>query len=134
MKKILFAIVCLVASFTFASCGGGSTPADQGAKCIELLKDKDYKAFVETINFEGETAEEIDQQKQFFLELLTKKVDEMYETVGGIQSYTLVNEEIAEDGNSAKVEFEVTYGDGSKKTEKMNFVLVDGEWKQEIKK
>ena len=58
----------------------------------------------------------------------------MYETVGGIQSYTLVKEEIAEDGNSAKVEFEVTYGDGSKKTEKMNFVLVDGEWKQEIKK
>ena len=134
MKKILFAIVCLVASFTFASCGGGSTPADQGAKCIELLKDKDYKAFVETINFEGETAEEIDQQKQFFLELLTKKVDEMYETVGGIQSYTLVKEEIAEDGNTAKLQYELTYGDGTKDKSKFNMIKVDGKWMNEIKK
>ena len=55
MKKLLFAIVCLMASFTFASCGG-STPADEAANCIELLKNKDYDGFVETINFKGDTA------------------------------------------------------------------------------
>ena len=133
MKKLLFAIVCLIASFTFASCGG-STPADEAANCIELLKNKDYDGFVETINFKGENAEEIDQQKAFFKELLTKKVDEMYEQMGGIESYTLVSEEVAEDGNTAKVVYEITYGDGTKKNETINLINVDGEWKQEINK
>ena len=93
-----------------------------------------FWAKMRTINFKGETQEEIDQQKQFFLELLTKKVDEMYEQSGGIESYTLVSEEIAEDGNTAKVVYEITYGDGTKKNETINLINVDGAWKQEINK
>ena len=133
MKKLLFAIVCLVASFTFASCGG-STPADEAAKCIELLKNKDYEGFVETIALKGETTEEIDQQKQFYIGMLQSKAEKTFEKKGGIDSYTLVSEEISEDGNSAKVEYEITYGDGSKDSTKFNMVKVDGDWKQEIKK
>jgi hypothetical protein len=133
MKKLLFAIVCLIASFTFASCGG-STPADEAAKCIELLKNKDYEGFVETIALKGETTEEIDQQKQFYLGMLQSKAAKTFDKKGGIDSYTLVSEEIAEDGNSAKVEYEITYGDGSKDSTKFNMVKVDGDWKQEIKK
>ena len=45
-----------------------------------------------------------------------------------------VSEEIAEDGKTAKVAYEIVYGDGSKEEQKFDMVLVDGAWKQEIKK
>jgi hypothetical protein len=66
--------------------------------------------------------------------MLQSKAAKTFDKKGGIDSYTLVSEEIAEDGNSAKVEYEITYGDGSKDSTKFNMVKVDGDWKQEIKK
>lgn len=134
MKKLFLALVCFVATFAFVSCGGSSTPADQAAEWIELVKAKDYKAFVETLNLQGETEEEIEQAKQFYLGMFEGKAEKTIAKHGGIESYTLVSEEVAEDGNSAKVEYELTYGDGTKDKTKFNMVKIDGEWKNEIKK
>lgn len=137
MKKIFIALVCMVAVLAATtSCGGGaSTPAGAAADCIELLKAKDYEGFVETIKLnENATPEEIEQTKVMYVSLLKDKGAKQMEKKGGIASYTLLSEEIAEDGQTAKVKYEITYGDGSTDTQKFNMVLVDGEWLQEIKK
>lgn len=133
MKKLFFALVCFVASFAFVSCGS-STPADVAADWIELVKNKDYKAFVETFNVTGDSAEEVEQQKQFLLGMFEGKAEKAIAKHGGIESYTLVSEEVAEDGNTAKVVYDITYTDGTKDKTKFNMVKVDGEWKNEVKK
>lgn len=135
MKKLFFVLVCVFALMA-TSCGGNSaTPAGAAADCIELIKAKDYEGFVETINMgENATPEEIEQAKQMYVALFKDKGEKQMEKKGGIESYTLVSEEIAEDGNTAKVKYDITYGDGSVETQKFDMVLVDGVWKQEIKK
>ncbi len=136
MKKVLFVLVCAVAVLVTTSCGGGaSTPADAAADCIEFVKSGDYEGFVDNLYF-GENAnpEEVEQVKQMYLSLLKEKAGKQMEQKGGMSSYTLVSEEIAEDGKTAKVTYEATYGDGS--TDKMNLdlVLVDGKWKPTVNK
>jgi acid phosphatase class B len=133
MKKLFFAIICLCVSFAFVACSG-SSPSGEAAKCIDYLKDKDYAAFVETINVKADTPEKEAATKQQLLEMLQGKGDKMYEKKGGIASYSLISEQIAEDGQIAKVEYEIVYGDGSKDNNSFKMVLVDGVWKQDISK
>ncbi len=137
MKKIFIAMVCMVALLATTSCGGGSasTPAGAAAEGIELIKAKDYEGFVETIKMpENATAEEIEQTKQLYVSLFKDKGAKQMEKKGGIQSYTLVSEEIAEDGQTAVVKYEVTYGDGSTDKQKFDMVLDGSEWKHNLKK
>ena len=133
MKKLFLTLVCMIVTLAFTSCGS-PTPADAAANCIELLKNKDYEAFVETMNIQGKTAEDVQQTKEGLVSMLQQKGDKMYEKKGNIESYTLLNEEISADGQKATVQFEITYGNGSKDNEKLNMILVDGEWKQDVKK
>jgi hypothetical protein len=79
-------------------------------------------------------AEEQEQAKQMFLAMFDEKGSKMIDEKQGIVSYTLVSEEIAEDGKSAKVKYDITYGDGTTQTQIFELVLVDGVWKQQIKK
>jgi hypothetical protein len=135
MKKLFVAVMCMGAMLATTSCGGGaSTPAEAAADCIELMKDKDYEGFVETIKVEADTPEEAKQGKEMLVAMLKEKGDAMMEQKQGIASYTLVSEEVAEDGQTAKVVYDVTYGDGSTDKQKFDMVLVDGEWKQDLKK
>lgn len=135
MKKLFFALVCMFAVMAVTSCGGSSaTPAGAAADCIELIKAQDYEGFVETIHFGDATPEEIEQAKAMYVSLFKDKGSKQIEKKGGIASYTLISEEIAEDGQTAKVKYELTYGDGSTETQKFDMTFVDGEWKQVIKK
>ena len=134
MKKVLFSLVCLVACLLVISCGGASTPADAAADCVELIKAQDYEALVETIDFSEVEADKVQESKDLFLALFKEKGGKEMEKKQGITSYTLVSEEIAEDGKSAVVKYDITYGDGSTQTNTFNMVLVDGEWKQSVKK
>ena len=133
MKKLLFALVCFVASLTFASCGA-PTPADEAAKWLELIKAKDYKGFVETIKFKDEDPAKVEKQKEFYCSMFEQKADKTFDKKGGIDSYNLVSKEISEDGSKAKVKFELTYGDGSKDDASFDMVLVDGKWMNEVNK
>ena len=134
MKKVLFSLVCLVACLLVASCGGASTPADAAADCIELMKAQDYEALVATIDFSEVEVDKQQESKDMFLALFKEKGGKEMKQKQGITSYTLVSEEVAEDGKTATVKYDVTYGDGSTKTNTFNMVLVDGEWKQSVKK
>lgn len=135
MKKLFFVLVCVFAIMT-TSCGGGaSTPSDAATECIELIKAKDYEGFVDKLHMSKDaTAEEVEQLKQMYVSLFKEKVDKQTEKKGGFASYTILSEEIAEDGQSAKVKYEITYGNGSTEKNSLDFVLVDGEWKPAVNK
>ena len=136
MKKIFLSLVCMVALLATTSCGGSSaTPSDSAKEWIELIKAKDYEGFVETIQpSEKATPEEAEQAKQMYLSLFKDKGDKQIEKKGGIASYSILSETISEDGKTAKVECEIVYGNGKTDKQSFDMVLVDGKWKQTIKK
>lgn len=135
MKKLLFVLVCVFAIMA-TSCGGGSsTPTDATSDCLELIKAKDYEGFVKSLKMkDSATPEEIEQAQQMYLALFKEKVDKQIEKKGGFASYSILSEEISEDGATAKVKYEIAYGDGSTDNQTMDLVCVNGEWKPEIKK
>ena len=134
MKKLFFALVCVFATMVVTSCGDSATPADAAADCIELMKAQDFEGIVESMYFGDMTAEEQAQTKEMYVAMFNEKGAKQLEKLGGISSYALVSEEIAEDGQTAVVKYDITYGDGTVKNQKFNLVLVDGEWKQSAKK
>lgn len=136
MKKLFLSLVCMIALITISSCGGSSaTPSDTAKEWIELIKAKDYESFVETIQPNKKaTPEEAEQTKQMYLSLFKDKGDKQIEKKGGIDSYSILSETIAEDGKTAKVEYEIVYGNGKKDKQSFDMVLVDGKWKQSVKK
>lgn len=135
MKKFFFSLVCAVALLATTACGGPATPAETAADYIEMMKNKDYEGFVETIKMNDDvTPEEAKQAKEMYVSMLKEKGDAQFEAKQGIASYTLVSEEVAEDGTTAKVVYEITYGDGSTDKQTFNLVNVDGKWMQDLNK
>ena len=134
MKKLFFALVCVFETMLVTSCVGSATPADAAADCIELLKAQDFESIVESMHFGDMPAEEQAQAKEMYVAMFNEKGAKQLEKQGGISSYALVSEENPEDGQTAVVNYDITYGDGTTKTQKFDMVLVDGEWKHSAKK
>lgn len=74
----------------------------------------------------GNSATPSDTAKEWIELIIEKK--------GGIDSYSILSKTIAEDGKTAKVEYEIVYGNGKKDKQSFDMVLIDGKWKQRIKK
>ena len=66
--------------------------------------------------------------------MANEKVAKEIESKGGIKSYEVIEETIAEDGKTAVVKMKIIYGDDSTKDSKYDLVLVDGAWKPIVKK
>ena len=56
------------------------------------------------------------------------------EKKGGLKSFEVLSEEIAEDGNSAVVKFKQVYGNGEESEDEQKMVKVDGKWLMDIGK
>ena len=70
------------------------------------------------------------EDKEQFVAFLGGKVDMTLEKKQGLASYEIISEEISEDGASAVVVANITYGDGSSKEDKMKLIKnAEGEWK-----
>lgn len=137
MKKNLLLFAAFILSIiTFASCGSdGATPSAAAEKCAELLKAGDYNGLIDQIAFdENASQEDIDATKAMLVAAGKDKNEKKFAEKQGIASYKVISEEIAEDGNTAIVKIEFTYGDGSTETEKYDLKLVDGQWKPYLKK
>ena len=127
MKKLASIIVAaMLVVCCMVSCKQ-NTPAAIAADCIELVKDGDYKGFVETFDMS-------DEDKAQLAEMFEMKGKEMIEKNGGIKGYEIVDEVIEEDGAKATVKAKITYGNGEVDESKFHFTNVDGEWKQVLVK
>ena len=130
MKKTFFSLFAVMAmTLIMCSCGGGggNTPTKVVEKSIKYIQEKNYEAYVDLIEFKEGSSQE---DKEQFVAFLGGKVDMTLEKKQGLASYEIISEEISEDGASAVVVANITYGDGSSKEDKMKLIKnADGEWK-----
>ena len=119
MKKIALFVSALLMVFAFSSCSKTS-PTDVANDYYSALKKGDFEKAMSYTNMNN--YEEIQQS-----------VQKMQGFALNISEYEIVNEEIAEDGNSATVDVKYTYTsafnkDPEEKTEKLNLIKEDGKW------
>lgn len=65
---------------------------------------------------------------------MKEKAGKELEKKGGLKSFEVLSEEIAEDGNSAVVKFKQVYGNGEESEDEQKMVKVDGKWLMDIGK
>ena len=127
MKKSAFVFVAIIAiAISLASCGK-PTAADITADCIEMIKDGDWKGYVNTFDMP-------DEEKAQLQQMFEKKGKETIENMDGIDSYDIIEETISEDGTEAVVKAMITYGNGKEEESTFYYTNVNGEWKQKMNK
>lgn len=130
MKKTFFSLLAVMTiALLMCSCSGvgGNTPTKVVEKSIKYIQEKNYEAYVDLIEFKEGSSQE---DKEQFVAFLGGKVDMTLEKKQGLASYEIISEEISEDGASAVVVANITYGDGSSKEDKMKLIKnAEGEWK-----
>ena len=135
MKKTFFSLFAVMAMtlMMFSCGGGGNTPTKVVEKSIKYIQDKDYAAYVDLIEFKEEQNSKEDKEQ--FVEFLEGMFEMTLEKKQGLASYEIISEEISEDGNSAVVVANITYGDGSSDEDKMKLIKnSEGEWKISMNK
>lgn len=108
MKKLvsLAVAVLVVCSFAFVGCKGATksdSPSKVVEKALQCAVDKDYEGMVKYFDDGTGTEEELKQAASM--------IGMMYEMVGGLKSFEILGEEIAEDGQSATVKAKIVSGE-----------------------
>lgn len=133
MKKFL-SLFIFAALFSFAaSCSSSNTPSAVAEEITECFKSGDYEA-LDNLIYADENDEEAQQAKAMVIGMIQGKGKAAIDKHKGITSYKVLSETISEDGNSAEVKVEVTYGDGEVDTNDYDMVKVDGKWYTTVKK
>ena len=130
MKKIFGFIAIVAMMFVAWSCGGAAdSPSAVAEKAIQCLQDRDYDGYAKLIYLEEKDNQSIEDQQKAIVALIADKMDKEMDKKQGISSYEVLGEEIAEDGNKAKVNLKITYGDGSTDDQRLKCLKTeDGKW------
>ncbi len=134
MKKVMMMLVMAMSMMLVTGCDGGNTPSGVAEKSMKLLKDKDYKGYVDLFYFsEKAKKEEIEKNKQLCVSLMESKATEEFEKKGGIKEYKVVSEEVKD--SVATVKVNVVYGNNSTKDENIKLKKdTSGNWKIDVGK
>lgn len=128
--KALKTVLLISVIFAFACKGGigsGKGPGDVYKDAMNKIADGEYEAVMEMMAIEEgteATAEELEKTMG-----ILGMVNAMIQAKGGLKSIDIINEEISEDGNSAKIEYKLNFGNGETSEEDSNLVKIDGQWK-----
>jgi Spy/CpxP family protein refolding chaperone len=125
MKKMFRLMAMAVVVLALAACSKSATPEGAAGAFLKSYQKGDYAALVDQMHFSKEITKE---QKDQFVQLLQEKSAPEIEKKGGIAAYEVGEVVVAENGESAKVNYTLTYGDGTSKQDKVNLVQVDGKW------
>lgn len=125
MKKLvsLAAAVLVVCSFAFVGCKGATksdSPSKVVEKALQCAVDKDYEGMVKYFDDGTGTEEELKQAASM--------IGMMYEMVGGLKSFEILGEEIAEDGQSATVKAKIVSGDDKENESETSVYKTDNGW------
>jgi hypothetical protein len=134
MKKsnvFLFLSVLLTALF-MNSCGGSGggiiskTPSDVVKAAINALKDKNYDGVVKYyVRKDGAMLTDEEKQKLSGLCTMATKVMEQKK---GLKDILILEEKIAQDGQTATVRYKMLYNDGSESEDGSKLKKVNGDW------
>jgi hypothetical protein len=124
MKKLLLGMVALLSIFFATSCGGPKTPGE----IAKYYTEKMYKGDIEEV-LEAYVNPPEGEKKDQLVALVKGKLEKTLEKKEGLSEVKIMEEKIAEDGETARVKLEVIFGDGSKDHDTMRLKKVDGDWK-----
>ena len=124
MKKLFGLLALAIVAIAFAACGSSNTPEAVAQKYLKAQQKSDWDTYFKLRASDTELSKE-DKQ------MLIAKGDAELKELGGIESFEIKETEMAEDGQSAKVKYDIEYGNGKvKENEVLKLVLVDGKkWK-----
>ncbi|MBQ8774428.1 MAG: DUF4878 domain-containing protein [Alistipes sp.] len=129
MKKLV-ALFAVVAAVFAVSCSSPATPGEVAVNIYELIADGKYEAVAEEFHYDSEDANEVAEAKALIVSLCKEKAAPQIEAKGGLASAEVVDEVVAEDGNTAKATVKFVYGNGEEDTQKVDLVKNDdGDWK-----
>lgn len=134
MKNLFLSLATImVLSIFITACSSSNTPSDKALELLSYIQDKDYESWVDELYAEpGEVHSEED--KQLLIMMFKEKGDKKLEINQGIESYEVIAEEIAENGNTATVTVNMIYGNGETDENAIKLVKnTDGEWKHKLK-
>ena len=73
---------------------------------------------------------DIEEQKKAVVGMIQSKASTTLAKKGGITSYEILSETVADDGKTANVEMKIVYGNGDEKQEDMKMRKTDsGDWR-----
>lgn len=124
-----------IAALTMSGCSDNS-PKGVAEKAVSCMQAKDWKGYVDLMYFEEKEGKDIAKEKEEFAALLKEKGDKTIDEKGGIKSYEIISEEIAEDGNTATVKAKIVYGNGEEDKDETIKLKKDGKgnWKISLNK
>jgi hypothetical protein len=122
--RVLFVLAAL---FAMACSGGGKGPGDVFKDTMMKLADGKYDAVIAVMaNDDGQGVSDDEKEKTMAMlgmanaQIVSKK---------GISKINILSEEISEDGLSAKITYEMVFGDDDTATEEAIMLKVEGKWK-----
>ena len=124
MKKILSVLSLALVALAFVSCSKNS-PEGVVEEYYSRIQKGQYEEAIEWLYFKNDLS---DKDKERIATMIREKGSKENDKKGGISSVVIDNVDLAEDGNSAIVNYTIKYGDGSAKSEKNKVLKVDGNW------
>lgn len=130
MKGKMFLSIAMMAVLTLSSCNGNS-PTDTAEKAAKCMQDGNYDGLADLVYIEEKEGEDIESQRKMISGLIGSLSSKTIDKKQGIRSYEVTGEEISEDGETATVRMDITYGDGSEKKDDVTSLRKDkdGKWK-----
>ncbi|MDO4159579.1 MAG: DUF4878 domain-containing protein [Prevotellaceae bacterium] len=134
MKKLLGMVALVAFALLITACGNSNTPKGVAEKSIKCIQKGDYEGYVDLM-YVSKESKNIEEEKKGYASLLQSKAGPALEEKGGIKSYEILSEEISEDGNSAKVDIKVVYGNGEEKNQTIQLLKdKNDDWKLDSNK
>ena len=138
MKRIVYLFAAVTMILFTAGCSGGNTgksPKDIEKAIYNELQKGNYEKAVEMLFENVESDDDTPaEQKAEVMKAFTEKTKQSADAKGGLKSFEILEEKIAEDGKTATVTTKVTYGNGTEDTQNSTYVNKDGVWKLNMNK
>lgn len=125
MKKLFRLMAMAIVVMAFAACGKTASPEGAAESVLKSYQKGDFVGMIDQYHFREELTKE---QKEQYAALLQEKLTPEIEKKGGIESYTIDETTMAEDGQSAVVKYTIHFGNGTSNDDTMKVCLIDGKW------
>ena len=125
MKRVILGFAVIMLAVVSVSCSKKNSPKDVVTTYLQAMKSKDYEKAADCFYYEG-TKDEVQESKALMVDLI-EKGGQAIEEKGGIKSFKINS--VEEDGDTAIVKGEVTYGNGDvDENEEVKTKKIDGNW------
>lgn len=130
MKRLVNYIVIAAVAMVMAACSGGNSPKGVAEEAVKCIQNGDYEGYVDLIYMEEKEGVDMAEQKKAIVGMIQAKASTTLAKEGGISSYDILSETVAEDGKTANVEMKLVYGNGDEKQENLKLRKTDsGDWR-----